>query len=224
VESCGLQQNRDRLLNQDVAREFFCRVLAQANPHLSDDHFSVDGTLIEEWASQKSFQKKDGGDDAPGQFRGERRSNDTHESKTDPEARLYLKGNGQEAKLGDLGHVLMENHNGMIVDAMVTQADGTAEREATLLMLHGQWRSRRRRGPRGPMSVGAKKAYDTRDFVSTVASVAAQSTAHEPGMRAIRSVSTNALDREGVRLDEANRRRAAKPSCAAWERLPGSSL
>ena len=103
-------KNRERLLNQEVAREFFFRVLAQAKPHLSDEHFSVDGTLIEAWASQKSFQKKDGGDGDPGQFRGERRSNETHESKTDPEARLYRKGH--------LGHVLMENRHGMIVDAL----------------------------------------------------------------------------------------------------------
>ena len=102
-------KNRERLLNQEVAREFFRRVLAQAKPYLSDEHFSVDGTLIEAWASQKSFQKKDGGDDQPGQFRGEKRSNETHESKTDPDARLYRKGNGQEAKLGYLGHVMMEN-------------------------------------------------------------------------------------------------------------------
>ncbi len=142
--------------------------MAQAKPHLSDEHFSVDGTLIEAWASQKSFQKKDGGDDDPGQFRGERRSNETHASKTDPEARLYRQGHGQEAKLGYLGHVLMENRHGMIVDALVTQADRTAEREAALLMLYGKWRSRRRRGRRGPMSVGADKAYDTRDFVQTV--------------------------------------------------------
>jgi transposase len=161
-------KNRERLLNQEVAREFFRRVLAQAKPHLSDEHFSVDGTLIEAWASQKSFQKKDGGDDEPGQFRGERRSNETHESKTDPGARLYRKGHGQEAKLGYPGHVLMENRQGMIVDAMVTQADGTAERDAALLMLHRKWRSRRRRGQTGPMSVGADKAYDTRDFVQTV--------------------------------------------------------
>ena len=85
-------KNRDRLLNHDVARAFFSRVLAQAKPHLSEEHFSVDGTLIEAWASQKSFQRKDGGDDEPGQFRGEKRSNETHESKTDPEARLYRKG------------------------------------------------------------------------------------------------------------------------------------
>jgi transposase len=161
-------KNRDRLLNQDVAREFFSRVLVQAKPHLSDEHFSVDGTLIEAWASQKSFQKKDGGDDAPGQFRGERRRNDTHESKTDPDARLYRKGNGQEARLGYLGHVLTENRNGMIVDAMVTHADGTAEREAALLMLYTKWRNRRRLGRRGPMSVAADKAYDTQSFVRTM--------------------------------------------------------
>jgi transposase len=161
-------KNRDRLLNQDVAREFFARVLAQAKPFLSDEHFTVDGTLIEAWASQKSFQKKDGGEGEPGQFRGERRSNETHASKTDPDARLYRKGHGQEAKLGYLGHVLMENRGGLIVDAVVTQADGTAERDAALLMLYGKWRSRRRRGRRGPTSVGADKAYDTREFVQTV--------------------------------------------------------
>ena len=161
-------KNRERLLNQEVAQEFFRRVLAQAKPHLSDEHFTVDGTLIEAWASQKSFQKKDGGDDQPGQFRGEKRSNDTHESKTDPKARLYRKGNGQEAKLGYLGHVLMESRHGFIVNAMLTQADGTAERDAALLMLYRQWRSRRQRGYCVPMSVGADKAYDTRDFVETV--------------------------------------------------------
>ncbi len=161
-------KNRERLLNQEVAREFFGRVLAQAKPHLSDEHFSVDGTLIEAWASQKSFQKKDGGDDQPGQFRGEKRSNETHESKTDPGARLYRKGHGQEARLGYLGHLLMENRNGLIVDAVVTQADGTAERDAALLMLYRQWRKRRQQRRGRPMSVGADKGYDTRDFVSTV--------------------------------------------------------
>ncbi len=161
-------KNRDRLLNQEVAREFFARVLAQAKSDLSDEHFTVDGTLIEAWASQKSFQKKAGGDDEPGEFRGQRRRNETHESKTDPDARLYRKGHGQEAKLGFLGHVLMENRHGLIVDAMVTHADGTAERDAALLMLYRKWCSRRRAGRRGPMSVGADKAYDTRDFVNTI--------------------------------------------------------
>ena len=161
-------KNRERLLNQEVAQQFFRRVLAQAKPHLSDEHFSVDGTLIEAWASQKSFQKKDGGDPTPGQFHGEKRRNETHESKTDPEAKLYRKGHGQEAKLGYLGHVLMENRNGLIVNAMVTQADGTAERDAAVLMLYGKWRERRRLGRQAPLTVGADKAYDTRDFVQTV--------------------------------------------------------
>jgi transposase len=161
-------KNRERLLNQEVARELFRRVLAQAKPHLSDEHFTVDGTLIEAWASQKSFQKKEGGDGEPRQFRGEKRSNETHESKTDPEAKLYRKGQGQEAKLGYLGHVLMENRNGMLVDAMLTQADGTAERDAALLMLYRKWRNRCQRGKRSAMSVGADKAYDTRDFVAVV--------------------------------------------------------
>src|SRR5499425_546040 len=161
-------KNRERLLNQEVARAFFSRVLAQAKAHLSDEHFTVDGTLIEAWASQKSFQKKDGGDTDGSQFRGEKRTNDTHESKTDPDAKLYRKGHGQEAKLGYLGHVMMENRDGLIVDAMVTQADGTAERDAGLLMVYRKWRRNRRWGPRKPMSVGADKAYDTRDFVDTL--------------------------------------------------------
>lgn len=161
-------KNRERLLNQEVAREFFRRVLAQAKPHLSEEHFSVDGTLIEAWASQKSFQKKEGGDDTPGEFRGDKRKNETHESKTDPDAKLYRKGNGQEARLGYLGHVLMENRNGLIVDAMLTQADGTAERDAALLMLHRKWRQQRKQQRNAAMSIGADKAYDTRDFVETV--------------------------------------------------------
>lgn len=161
-------KNRERLLNQEVAQDFFRRVLAQAKPYLSDEHFTVDGTLIEAWASQKSFQKKDGGDRPPGQFHGEKRSNETHESKTDPDAKLYRKGNGQEAKLGYLGHVLMENRNGLIVDAMLTQADGTAERDAALLMLYSKWCESGQRGTRGPASVGADKAYDTKSFVHTV--------------------------------------------------------
>ena len=161
-------KNRERLLNQEVAQEFFRRVLAQAKPHLSDEHFSVDGTLIEAWASQKSFQKKDGGDGTPGEFRGDKRKNETHESKTEPDAKLYRKGNGQEARLGYLGHVLMENRSGLIVDAMLTQADGTAERDAALLMLYRQWRQRRQQQRNTPMSIGADKAYDTRDFVETV--------------------------------------------------------
>ena len=164
-------KNRERLLNEEVAGVFFRRVLSQAKAHLSDEHFTVDGTLIEAWASQKSFQRKDneGGDGTD--FKGDKRTNETHESRTDPDARLYRKGNGQEAKLAYLGHAMIENRNGLIVDAMVTQADGTAERDAAILMTHERYRQRRRRGSRGAFTVGADKAYDTNDFVRTLRSM-----------------------------------------------------
>src|SRR3954462_13097545 len=131
-------KNRDRLLDGDIAERFFMGVLKQARAAdlLSDEHFSVDGTVIEAWASQKSFQKKDSDETGDGQnFHGQKRTNDTHVSKTDPDAKLYRKGHGQESKLSYLGHVLMENRNGLIVDAMVTHADGTAERDAAMLMV-----------------------------------------------------------------------------------------
>jgi len=158
-------KNRDRLLNQEVAQQFFAKVKAKAQGLMSDEHFTVDGTLIEAWAGHKSFQRKDGGDQ-PGSgadFHGEPRSNDTHASKTDPQARLYKKSAGQEAKLSYLGHVLVENRHGLIAAAMTTQADGMAERDAALLMLHEMQKRRRTR-----ITVGADKAYDTRDFVSTI--------------------------------------------------------
>ena len=159
-------KNRDRLLNQDLAQTFFAEVKAQATGLMSDEHFTVDGTLIEAWAGQKSFRRKD--DDKAGggggDFHGELRRNQTHASSTDPDARLYKKSAGQEAKLSYLGHTLVENRNGLIAAAMTTQADGRAERDAALLMLHELTRKRRS----GPITAGADKAYDTRDFVSTV--------------------------------------------------------
>jgi transposase len=159
-------KNRDRLLNQDLAQKFFARVKEQAVGLMSDEHFTVDGTLIEAWAGQKSFRRKDD-DEADsgggGDFHGEPRSNQTHASSTDPEARLYKKSAGQEAKLSYLGHTLVENRNGLIAAAMTTQADGRAERDAALLMLHEL-----SRGRSGRITTGADKAYDTRDFVSTL--------------------------------------------------------
>ncbi len=131
---------------------------------MSDEHFTVDGTLIQAWASQKSFRPKDG--DGPGDgtnFHGQKRSNKTHESTTDPDARLYRKSYGKESKLSYLGHALVENRNGLIAAAMVTHADGFAERDAALLMLRSKQRGRSRR-----ITVGADKAYDTKDFVRTV--------------------------------------------------------
>ena len=157
-------KNRERLLNEQVAREFFARVLAQAQPHLSKEHFSVDGTLIEAWASQKSFQPKDGGDGDGANFHGQQRRNDTHVSRTDPDAKLYRKSGGSEAKLSYLGHVMTENRNGLIVEAMLTTADGTAEADAALLMAA----KLRRRRPQGRITLGADKAYDQRELVSAL--------------------------------------------------------
>ena len=155
-------KNRDRLLNQDIARSFFRRVVARAEGLMSDEHFTVDGTLIEAWASPKSFQRKDGGTDGDGSdFRGQQRKNDTHASKTDPDARLYRKSNGAESRLAYLGHLLIENRRGLIADAMATLADGFGEREAATLMMHDQWQREPWRG----RTLGADKAYDSVDFV-----------------------------------------------------------
>jgi transposase len=155
-------KNRDRLLNQEIARSFFRRVVERAATLMSDEHFTVDGTLIEAWASQRSFQRKDGGTDGDGSnFRGQERKNDTHASKTDPDARLYRKSTGAESRLAYLGHLLIENRHGLIADAMATTADGTAEREAGLLMLHAQWHG----APGRPRTVGADKAYDVHEFI-----------------------------------------------------------
>ena len=154
-------KNRDRLLTSEVAQQFFSAVLEQAKGLMSDDHFTVDGTLIQAWASQKSFRKKDGSDGDGSNFHDSKRSNDTHQSTTDPDARLYKKSYGKESKLAYLGHALVENRNGLIAAAMVTQADGFAEREAALAMLTEKQKDRSRR-----ITVGADKAYDTKDFVT----------------------------------------------------------
>ena len=161
-------KNRDRLLEGEIAAKFLRAVLAQPKVKrlISSDHFSVDGTLIEAWASLKSFRRKDGSDndpDGPGRnaergFHKEKRSNKTHQSTTDPEARLYKKGDGQPAKLCYIGHALMENRHGLVVDGVLTQATGTAEREAALAMLD------RRKGRRR-ITLGADKAYDVRQFI-----------------------------------------------------------
>ena len=157
-------KNRERLLNEKIAHEFFKQVLEQAQPHLSKEHFSVDGTLIEAWASQKSFQPKDGGDGDGANFHGQQRRNDTHQSRTDPDAKLYRKSSGSEAKLSYLGHVMIENRNGLIVDSMLTAADGTAEADAALLMAAAM----RKKRPGGWITLGADKAYDQRELVKTL--------------------------------------------------------
>jgi transposase len=163
-------KNRDRLLDADVAAKFLEAVLRhpKVKRFLSDDHFSVDGTLVEAWASLKSFRAKDGSDEppAPGRngernFHGEKRANETHESTTDPDAKLFRKGNSQPAKLYFMGHALIENRHGLVVQADATAANGTAEREAALAMLN-----RHAPGTSNQLTLGADKAYDASAFVA----------------------------------------------------------
>lgn len=163
-------KNRDRLLDGDIAAKFMTGVLnlPQTRKLLSSEHFSVDGTLIEAWASMKSFVPKDGGTPQSGigsggrnaerDFHGEKRKNDTHSSTTDPDAKLFRKGAGKEAKLCHMGHLLTENRNGLIVDARLTEANGTAERATALDMIEDK---------AAPGStIGGDKNYDTADFVA----------------------------------------------------------
>ena len=161
-------KNRDRLLSGDIAAKFFAQVLDQARSSdlLSDEHFSLDGTLIEAWASQKSFQCKDDPPPPPADdrgnptvnFHGEMRRNDTHQSTTDPEARLARKGTGHESKLAYCGNVLIENRNGLVVEAELVMASGTAERDAAIEMA-GRIEGEKR------VTVGGDKGYDTRGWV-----------------------------------------------------------
>src|SRR5664279_5202391 len=162
-------KNRDRLLEAEVAKQFLGQVVEQARAKgwTSDEHFTVDGTLLEAWAGAKSFQRKDGKNppstDDPGNptvnFHGEKRSNRTHASKTDPEAQLARKGAGKEAKLSYSGNLLVENRNVLIVNAMVWEASGTAERDTALAMLEQIVGTKR-------VTVGGDKGFDTADFIA----------------------------------------------------------
>ena len=258
-------KNRDRLLTTDIARQLLAAILADktVKPLLSDEHFSVDGTLIQAWASMKSFQPKEetgtaeapaGGDAGPTRegdasaaanarpsqdsvsptaerpsavvmprsiFHGQKRSNETHASRTDPEARLYRKGPGKEAKLCFMGHALMENRSGLIVDAYLTEASGHAERVAALAMIEPRADRPSRITP------GADKGYDTEDFVNELRSMSV--TRHvaakvagsaidcrTPGIPAMPQASASA---SGSRRRSAGARpsdRSPEPCCAAW--------
>ena len=169
-DASSFSKNRERLLEAEVARAFLSEVVEEARRRrlLSEDHFSVDGTLLEAWASLKSYRPRDeqepppsgGGRNAEVDFRGQRRSRETHVSTTDAEARLYRKGSQQEAKLRYLGHALSENRHGLVVDVELSEADGYGERKAALTMLE--------RSVRGRATLGADRGYDTRDFVAAV--------------------------------------------------------
>ena len=210
-------KNRDRLLEADVAKQFLAKVveLARAQGLVSDEHFSVDGTLLEAWASLKSYQRKEvkqgPGDDAGNptvNFHGEKRSNQTHESKTDAEARLARKGDGKEAKLSYSGNLLIENRNGLIVDALAWEANGRAERDTALLMLEQIPGDH-------PVTVGGDKGFDTREFVSEcrhmrVTPHVAQNDGR-PGGSAIDQRTTR---HEGYRISQRKRKRIEE--CFGW--------
>jgi len=211
-------KNRDRLLEADVAKLFLQQVVeqAQARDFTSDEHFTVDGTLLEAWAGAKSFRPKEKPGNPPADdasnptvdFHGERGSNQTHESTTDVEAKLARKGPGKEAKLSYSGHLLVENRNGLIVEAMAWEANGTAERDAALVMLEQIPGDER-------ITVGGDKGYDTRDFVKEcrhmkVTPHVAQND-HRPGGSAIDERTTR---HEGYRISQRKRKRIEE--CFGW--------
>jgi transposase len=210
-------KNRDRLLQADVAKQFLAQVVAQAGAKglTSDEHFTVDGTLLEAWASVKSFQPKekktpppDDGSNPTVNFHGEKRSNDTHESKTDPESQLARKGPGKEAKLSYSGNLLVENGNGLIVDAEVFQANGTAERDAALVMME------KLPGTKA-VTVGGDKGFDTRGFVAECRSLrvtphVAQNHARAGGS----AIDARTTRHAGYRISQRKRKRIEE--CFGW--------
>jgi transposase len=199
-------KNRDRLLAGEIAAKFLRAVLdrPEVKALLSDEHFSVDGTLIQAWASMKSFRPKDGSGEppAPGRngerdFHGEKRANQTHASTTDPEARLYRKGRGKEARLAFIGHALMENRHGLLVGARLSEANGTAEREeaeAMVAAIPGRHR----------ITVGGDKGFDTAGFVAAL-----------KGLNATPHVAQNTLGRRSA----IDRRTTRHPGYAVSQRL-----
>ena len=244
-------KNRDRLLNADIARKFLAAILAHKDvaPLLSDEHFSVDGTLIEAWASMKSFKPKAGAErseppaagsgegsqtpveaqacepaapaetgvvadrdrNAEVNFHGQKRSNETHASVTDPEARLYRKSEGKEAKLCYMGHALMENHNGLVVEACLTRADGHAERNAALAMIE------RRADRPARITLGADKGYDAEDFVNELRSM--NVTPHMAAKAKGSAVDRRTTRHAGYTLSQRIRKRIEEPF--GWSKTVG---
>ena len=204
-------KNRDRLLKGKIAQSLFEQVLEQARERelLSAEHFTVDGTLIEAWAGQKSFQRKDGakppedgGSNPTVNFHGETRRNDTHRSTTDPEALLYRKSRGSESKLSYLGHVLMENRNGLVVDTRLTRATGTAERDAALDM------AARIPGGSRQVTLGGDKNYDTKDFVSRLRDAAVTPhVAQNQHARRSSAIDARTTRHEGYAVSQRKRKR-----------------
>jgi transposase len=217
-DATSFTKNRDRLLEADVAKEFLQRVVEQARSAglISDEHFSVDGTLLEAWASLKSFQSKDGKKntppDDPGNptvdFHGERRSNETHASKTDPDAKLARKGLGKEAKLSYSGNLLVENCNGLIVNAELLEANGRAERDAALLMLEQVPGTKR-------VTAGADKGYDTAEFVAECRHLGVTPhVARNTGRRGGSALDARTVRHPGYAVSQRRRKRIEE--CFGW--------
>jgi len=217
-------KNRDRLQDGDIFTKFMSKLLnhPQVKPLLSDEHFSVDGTLIEAWASQKSFRPKDGSDDGDGaNFHGQKRKNDTHASTTDPDSRLYRKAAGREAKLCYMGHATMENRHGLAVAGMVTQANGTAERRASEIMLKARSKAVGRH-----ITAGEDKAYDTTDHVAKLR--AAHVTPHvtqndgptKTGKRRKSAIDTRTTRHQGYGMSQT--RRAMIECIFGWGKQHGT--
>jgi transposase len=210
-------KNRDRLLEAEVAKEFLARVVAQAREKgwTSDEHFTVDGTLLEAWAGAKSFQRKDKDSsppDDPGNptvdFHGEKRSNQTHESKSDPNALLARKSKGKEAKLSYSGNLLVENRNGLIVSSLVWEATGTAERDAAMAMLQEV-------PGNGRVTVGGDKGFDTAEFVRECRNMrVTPHVAQNLGRRGGSSIDDRTTRHAGYRISQKKRKRIEE--CFGW--------
>ncbi len=201
-------QNQDRLISSDIAKTFLEKIQQQAGKAglLSSEHFTVDGTLIEAWASMKSFRRKDeeepptkGSRNDAVDFHGEKLTNETHESTTDPDSRLFRKGKGKEAKLSYMGHVLMENRNGLIIDTELTSATGTAEREAATDMVCGVSGKKR-------ITVAGDKNYDTRDFVETLRGLQVTPHVAQNDKRRASAIDIRTTRHEGYAVSQKKRR------------------
>jgi len=216
-------KNRERLEKGDIFQKFMNKLQEheKVRPLLSDEHFSVDGTLIEAWASYKSFRPKDDRDSDGNDFHGQKRKNDTHQSTSDPEARLYRKASGREAKLSYIGHVVMENRNGLAVTGCVTEANGTAERRASERLLKAL--SKRKRGR---LTVGEDKAYDTQDHVTALRQinvtphVAQNDSETKTGRRRKSAVDARTTRHIGYRMSQS--RRAMIECIFGWGKQHGT--
>ena len=233
-DASSFAKNRDRLLEADVSAKLLGGVVEHKKVRrlLSRDHFSVDGTLIEAWASMKSFRPKDGGDDegpGPGRngerdFRGERRGNTTHRSTTDPDARLYRKGNGRESKLCYMGHAFMENRNGLVVSGGVTLATGTAEREAALEMIDTH-RPLEGKGGKRRITLGGDKGFDVAAFVEDLRDrnvtphIAIQDHLTKTGKRRKTKIDRRTTRHAGYRINQRIRKRIEE--IFGWVKVQG---